>query len=651
MVNLKIRIEVFITLLIVVSYISVIKFVNPFLLVVLLFITIWNLYNVKLNKKVYINRHILTFIGLLSTVYIFYNTTLNSFLSSLLQIVTIFISIKLIEDKRYRDYMQIILLSIFVITISGLFNLALSFIVYIVISIFIINATVIFLTIYDKIGEEYINKNEFYIILKRSTLIPILAIPLSIIIFIILPRTNTPLFEFLSYSNSSKSGFTNNITLGAVSSIQEDNRIAFRVKMKEIDLKDLYWRGIVFDLYKDGKWESSKNKDFINISRFKKNRVVEYEVYLEPTGEKYFLMLDKPVSIEIDKHKVKVTEDFEFISDTEITKKRYYKGYSVISNYLYDDFSDIENSVDTTYIPENVKRFAKRFYNNDPFKIIYGIMGFFQKDFRYSLYNLPTGKDSLEQFLFEKKVGNCEYFASAMALLLRSNGLPSRLVGGYLGGYYNRDIGYYLVANKNAHVWVEVLINDRWYRVDPTPAALEMSSNRGNLPLLFKLRLYTDYISYYWTKFVINYDFNMQLSLVMGVKSGFKSINFSFEKWRNYFYIILTIILIAVLVLSKTKKVNDNNIYIKKFYGILRQKGVNIDESDSLVNNLERIKDPELKRVASFFVNDINKMLFKDNKIVKNTLQKDLKDIKQLKKYRSEVWYGSTGCGSSKYKD
>ena len=59
---------------------------------------------------------------------------------------------------------------------------------------------------------------------------------------------------------------------------------------------------------------------------------------------------------------------------------------------------------------------------------------------------LPTGEDALEKFLFESKQGNCEFFASSFALILRGAGVPARLVGGYLGGEYNELGGYFLVS-------------------------------------------------------------------------------------------------------------------------------------------------------------------------------------------------------------
>ena len=73
----------------------------------------------------------------------------------------------------------------------------------------------------------------------------------------------------------------------------------------------------------------------------------------------------------------------------------------------------------------------------------------------WSLENLERGRDVLERFVLDVRRGNCEYFASAAAVMLRMANVPARLVGGYRGGDYNRAGGYYSVRERQAHVWVE----------------------------------------------------------------------------------------------------------------------------------------------------------------------------------------------------
>jgi hypothetical protein len=103
-------------------------------------------------------------------------------------------------------------------------------------------------------------------------------------------------------------------------------------------------------------------------------------------------------------------------------------------------------------------------------------------------------------------------------MLLRSVGVPSRLVGGYLGGDYNELGGYYLVSENMAHVWVEAFIEGRgWLRIDPSTFA----ENAGNIfgennsrNLMLRLRLVFDSINHAWNRAVITYDFEQQMNFV-----------------------------------------------------------------------------------------------------------------------------------------
>ncbi|HKY90110.1 MAG TPA: transglutaminase domain-containing protein, partial [Nevskiaceae bacterium] len=96
---------------------------------------------------------------------------------------------------------------------------------------------------------------------------------------------------------------------------------------------------------------------------------------------------------------------------------------------------------------------------------------FHGQPFRYTLSPPALGRDSIDQFLFGTRRGFCEHYASAFTFLMRSAGVPARVVTGYLGGQYNELGDYYLVSQADAHAWSEVWIQGRgWVRIDPTSA-------------------------------------------------------------------------------------------------------------------------------------------------------------------------------------
>jgi hypothetical protein len=154
---------------------------------------------------------------------------------------------------------------------------------------------------------------------------------------------------------------------------------------------------------------------------------------------------------------------------------------------------------------------------------------FRSNNFTYSRSGLPTGRDSLEKFLFEQRTGHCEFFASSFAIILRAAGVPARLVGGYLGGEYNELGGYYLVTEDLAHVWVEAFVaGEGWRRIDPSSMARNADTfwgkNRPRSPAL-KLKLAMDSLNHYWNRSVINYDFERQVEIVRNANLRLKGVD------------------------------------------------------------------------------------------------------------------------------
>ena len=130
--------------------------------------------------------------------------------------------------------------------------------------------------------------------------------------------------------------------------------------------------------------------------------------------------------------------------------------------------------------------------------------------FGYTL-ELPRtlARDPLANFLFERKRGHCEYFASSMAVMLRSLRIPSRIVTGFRGGEFNDLTGQYVVRASDAHSWVEAYFPGfGWISFDPTPA--------GSVPARTgwsRLQLYLDAAASFWREWIINYDVSHQRTL------------------------------------------------------------------------------------------------------------------------------------------
>jgi hypothetical protein len=621
LINYLILALVFVALLSVIKYVH---FVFSVLLIVILGIFIFN----EKKKILRLNRKVITIFAYVLSIFIFINSNLNSLILTLSHILIIFISVKLLEEKGYRDYMQIVVLCVFLITISGLFDLSMIFLFYILLAVFIINILVVLITVEDFEKDSFLSAKNIKTFIIKSSLIPLLALPVSIVIFVILPRTSYPLFGNIGLNTVASSGFSSKVSLGDVNSIQEDNRIAFRVVMKKVDYP-LYFRGVVFDKFEGSVWKSEENGLQPADAKFD-GEMIEYEMYLEPHFEKYLITVDYPYTLNMDK-RVFINGKLEAKVKRNIDKKVRYAGISYYSDRIKIKDLNLEKYLDTSQIPNKIRELALRFIESSPVKSAENIEKYLKSNYQYSLAGLSTENEPVEDFLFKTKKGNCEYFASAMALLLRVNNIPARLVGGFKGGFYNERGGYYAVANKNAHVWVEAYIDEAWTRFDPTPAAIENFTNSRFLPVGLKIRLYFDYISYYWTKFVINYDFQKQLALYKNITLKFK--NLDFKTSGKLFLKLLGVVIVIFFVVTYLKRkedVNEGDYYVRRFYKLLKKKNIRVDEKMTLMENVDNIDKKELKSFAEMFVGEFYRMKFKENKLDNKRLNEIIKQCKKI---------------------
>lgn len=155
-------------------------------------------------------------------------------------------------------------------------------------------------------------------------------------------------------------------------------------------------------------------------------------------------------------------------------------------------------------------------------------------------YSLEGQREEVEEplafFLFSSRRGHCEYFASAMAVLLRHLWIPSRVATGFLGGTYNPLTGWTVVRASDAHSWVEAYIPGRgWVSYDPTPP--DLAGSPANL--WSRLNLYIDAAETFWQNWVLGYDLERQLTLAFRVDESrrtwsFRGMSRAFDAlWRT----------------------------------------------------------------------------------------------------------------------
>src|SRR5215217_5895037 len=155
---------------------------------------------------------------------------------------------------------------------------------------------------------------------------------------------------------------------------------------------------------------------------------------------------------------------------------------------------------------------------NNNYDAAKAIESYLQREYGYSLDMKAAGPDPVADFLFNVKTGHCEYYATAMVVLLRTHGIAARLVNGFTPGEYNETAGAYTVRQFNAHSWVEVYFPETrsWVTFDPTPPAGRTEPVRTGFTA--QLQKYGEALELLWFQYVVGYDKQEQRSLATSIQ-------------------------------------------------------------------------------------------------------------------------------------
>jgi transglutaminase-like putative cysteine protease len=252
-------------------------------------------------------------------------------------------------------------------------------------------------------------------------------------------------------------------------------------------------------------------------------------VQLEPNERNWLFALDYPVTTPDD---AKLTMDYQLIRRDPVIQLLQ---YSIVSNPDFIDTPDLPVTLraQALELPEEsnprTREWVERRRGETPDDRAFVqrvLQHFNQQPFRYSLESPLLGRHSVDEFLFETRTGFCEHYASAFAVILRMADIPTRIVTGYMGGWYNEMGGYYLVRQSDAHAWTEIwLPGEGWTRVDPTAAVSPARVERGSLgalsaprhlfdyPWLRNVRNSVDIVQQRWNDWVIEYGARQQSRL------------------------------------------------------------------------------------------------------------------------------------------
>lgn len=385
----------------------------------------------------------------------------------------------------------------------------------------------------------------------------LLSVPIFVftaLLFILFPRVGLSLLLLNHPRPERMVGFSDKVDLGGVGKLRTDPTIVLRVDVPDLPPEPpprlaLYLKGTAFDRYDGRSWSRSDSAPRMRAAQHGKSvRILRFP---DPTRDRrmridleaidppvVFLPIDAVAMTLIAPGNVihgQLPELFHGAEGSLIYKSADEPGlrYEVSLASTQDVAAAPTLAADRTRylalpssLPARVHDLAREWTRglSDPREQARAVELRLRRDYRYDLES-PSGgaKNPLEHFLFESKRGHCEFYSTAMAVLLRSLGVPTRNVTGFIGGTYNRFAQSYSVRQGDAHSWVEVFLEGRgWTRFDPTPPS--SSAPRSEIHgLVATLRDIVEAMGQRWNRHVVGYDLRQQIGILRTLRDGYRS--------------------------------------------------------------------------------------------------------------------------------
>ena len=374
-------------------------------------------------------------------------------------------------------------------------------------------------------------------------------------LFFLLPRTANAALRHLASKGYHLPGFSNQVTLGQIGEIKMQSSTVMHVRVYNNNGRlNAKWRGAALGDFDGQRWFNvfdpgvrlpiGRDGRLILADEVQRRRhdgrLVAYRVDLKPLDSDALFFAGAPEILNINASSIVQTANGNYRLGLGPSDGLRYDVYSFLEEEPAADpvapGGAVPEEIRARYlrlppldprIPSLAREMAAgRFSPRDRAKAIEARL---QRDYGYTLElpKQPTS-DPLAYFLFSRKKGHCEYFASSMAVMLRSIGIPSRLVTGFQSGTFNPITELYVVRASDAHSWVEAwLPGHGWTTFDPTPAdpgALQSS-------LWSKLSLYADAADTFWQEWVVSYDLGRQLVLADKMEQSSRRLRIDWARW------------------------------------------------------------------------------------------------------------------------
>ena len=362
------------------------------------------------------------------------------------------------------------------------------------------------------------------------------AVPAALVLFLLFPRVQGPLWGLPQDAYSGMTGLSDSMTPGSLSQLTLSDAIAFRVDFQgeAPRRRALYWRGpVMWDF--DGRTWRLGTPSLAELEPPRSGTRIEYAVLIEPHNRNWLFALEVPASLPA---RARYLDDGQIVTLAPVRARMRYEMASAIEAEPSADEAGY-NLRRALRLPPGFNPRARtlaeswRSASAGDAEILARAIEYFRRErLQYTTEPPLLGRDSVDEFLFLTRQGFCEHFSSAFVFLMRAAGVPARVVTGYQGGDMNPVDGKFTVRQSDAHAWSEVYLGGRgWIRVDPTalavPGRLDAGLARavpaGNaLPLLMRpelewlrtLRNNWEALTHQWNLWVLGYNPERQRDLM-----------------------------------------------------------------------------------------------------------------------------------------
>lgn len=376
-----------------------------------------------------------------------------------------------------------------------------------------------------------------------TNMIAVGALCVTIAIFFVMPRLGVGFFQKIDSALIRTSGFSDQVELGGIGAIKQDKSLVMRVQFPDLEgppLQDVRFRGVAFDRYNGHSWTNTfgrsrmivRNDDrLFTLSerkpRRKASHMIRQQILMEALDTSVLFGMPFVHQLRGDFLAIQADGMNGLSLPVPMAARFQYTITSGLSEITPDEQAaesfEYPPDINAHFLqlppqPPRIAELARIVTHRarTPYEAVLAIKHHLVSSYRYSLdVGMENGIHALDDFLFTRKTGYCEHYATAMVVMLRAVGIPSRLVTGFLPGEWNDFGNYYRVRKQDAHAWVEVFFPQTgWVTFDPTPTV-----GAGEPDAMWRtMASFIDSARMKWDRFVIQYSFRDQMAVARAVR-------------------------------------------------------------------------------------------------------------------------------------